>query len=110
MQMTRPPMGLRPRFIVVGERIEEIKQAIARYKEAGLDVPEHWTQELDDLTRVVVQVSPGHTIVNGVPTYDLDTLAWESIKKAADMSSWIPPDYYMNHWVYDVCEYLQNGK
>lgn len=34
---------------------------------------------------------------------------WKAIKEAASKSKWIPEDYFMNDWVFDVCEYLKNG-
>ena len=34
---------------------------------------------------------------------------WESIKKAANESNWIPPEYYMNDWVNDICRFLRKG-
>ena len=34
---------------------------------------------------------------------------WESIKKAASESTWIPKEYYMNDWVSDVCRFLREG-
>lgn len=43
------------------------------------------------------------------PVIDLDQLFWEDIKKAASESNWIPPEYVMNHWVADVCEFLRRG-
>lgn len=42
-----------------------------------------------------------------VPTIDLDLLARERIKKAASASNWIPPQYFRNDWVADVCEFLK---
>lgn len=44
-----------------------------------------------------------------VPTFDLDAMAWEQIKKAAAESEWIPSEYMANDWHYDVCEYLRKG-
>ena len=44
-----------------------------------------------------------------VPTFDLDAMAWEQIKKAASESEWIPSEYMANDWHYDVCEYLRKG-
>ena len=44
---------------------------------------------------------------NGIVVWDLDKMMWESIKKAASESSWIPEEYYMNDWVYDVCGWLR---
>ena len=31
------------------------------------------------------------------------------IKEAALKSNWIPPEYYMNDWVSDVCYFLKEG-
>jgi hypothetical protein len=47
--------------------------------------------------------------VDDIPTFDLDKLAWENIKKAASESKWMPPEYMANDWEYDVCEFLRNG-
>lgn len=41
--------------------------------------------------------------------FDLDVMHWESIKKAAKDSSWIPAEYCMNDWVYDACRFLESG-
>jgi hypothetical protein len=40
---------------------------------------------------------------------DLDKIMWESIQKAAEESNWIPKEYCMNDWVYDVQDFLRNG-
>lgn len=40
---------------------------------------------------------------------DVDVLCWRNIKRAALESTWIPPEYYMNDWVSDVCSYLRKG-
>lgn len=40
---------------------------------------------------------------------DLDELSWESIKKAASESKWMPPEYMMNDWCADVRAFLRNG-
>lgn len=42
----RPPIGLRPRFIVEEKRCAEIQQAIGRYNHFGKDVPLEWLEEL----------------------------------------------------------------
>lgn len=55
-------------------------------------------------------VLPGtYEDVNGQVVFDLEKLAIEQIKDAAKESKWIPAEYYMNDWIYDVCEYLRNG-
>jgi predicted phosphohydrolase len=45
----RPPLGITPRFILRGRRIEEICKAIIRYNNADIDIPEEWIDELNDL-------------------------------------------------------------
>lgn len=43
-----------------------------------------------------------------VPVIDLEKTAWESIKKAAEESNWIPREHYMlSDWVDDVCRMLR---
>jgi len=44
-----PPIGLKPRFIVTEERLEEVKEAIERYIENGFKVPAEWIEEYNDL-------------------------------------------------------------
>ena len=50
---TKPPMGLRPMFIVERQRTIEILQAITRYITAGESIPQSWTNELHILLRKV---------------------------------------------------------
>lgn len=39
---------------------------------------------------------------------DIEEVFWESIKKAANESNWIPKEhYFMNDWVADVCRFLK---
>jgi hypothetical protein len=45
-QETKPPLGLRPQYIVELQRIQEIFDAIIRYKKASLIVPSKWIEEL----------------------------------------------------------------
>jgi hypothetical protein len=47
--VTRPPLGLRPRFIVAEHRVAEIDAAIQRYEDAGWEVPAVWTAERAEL-------------------------------------------------------------
>lgn len=47
--MDKPPIGLRPFYIVVSERIQEINDAIIRYIKAGYQIPKEWTDERHDL-------------------------------------------------------------
>lgn len=50
VQEIAPPLGLRPRYIWVSHRMEEIREAIARYEAADMEVPRAWRAELDALS------------------------------------------------------------
>jgi hypothetical protein len=41
---------------------------------------------------------------------DLDDVDWKAIKKAADESAWMPPEYMRNEWVSDVCAFLRDPR
>jgi hypothetical protein len=41
---------------------------------------------------------------------DLDLAAWESIKRAASESPWMPEDYTANDWIADVCDFLKTPR
>ena len=45
----KPPIGLRPRFIVEEERIREISNAINRYAHESKKIPQEWLDELIEL-------------------------------------------------------------
>ncbi len=47
--VTKPPLGVRPRFIVDEERFQELAEAIDRYKREGIDVPSEWLFEFAEL-------------------------------------------------------------
>lgn len=53
LELPKPPLGLRPRSIWVAARIEEIREAIARYEEAKYQVPRAWRAELAALQNSV---------------------------------------------------------
>lgn len=42
----KPPLGLRPRFVVRQQRVREILEAIDRYNSAGKATPVEWGEEL----------------------------------------------------------------
>ena len=64
----KPPIGLRPRFIYEEHRIEEIEEAMGRYRDAGKTVPKEWTEEHNELkTRLEWQSSHGM----GVSQYEM---------------------------------------
>lgn len=45
----KPPIGLVPRYIHDGKRIDEILSAIERYTDANMSIPKVWVDELRDL-------------------------------------------------------------
>lgn len=45
----QPPLGLKPKEIVDKERTKEILEAMLRYVEADVKVPNAWWQELGDI-------------------------------------------------------------
>ena len=45
----KPPLGLVPKYIKDSERIEEIQEAIRRYRTAGKKIPDSWYIELGEL-------------------------------------------------------------
>ena len=45
MPECKPPLGLRPEFIVLELRQKEIQEAVTRYMEAGKEIPKEWTAE-----------------------------------------------------------------
>jgi len=45
----KPPLGLTPRWFLNLQRTREIIAAMDRYVEAGLVIPEEWTDELNEL-------------------------------------------------------------
>lgn len=48
---TRPPLGLRPRFVHEEERMAEIYAAVVRYMDAGICVPTEWIAEYNELAK-----------------------------------------------------------
>ena len=47
----KPPVGLKPRYVHDGERIDEILCAIERYTDANMSIPKSWIDELRDLLK-----------------------------------------------------------
>ena len=45
----KPPLGIKPRWVLDKEREKEIMEAIGRYVKAGVQVPKEWVKELADL-------------------------------------------------------------
>lgn len=47
--MSKPPIGITPRWLLDEERAIEIEQAIKRYNEVNLPIPIEWIQELNEV-------------------------------------------------------------
>lgn len=47
----KPPLGIRPKYIWVLERVREIQEALLRYHEENKDYPDEWIIELVEHTR-----------------------------------------------------------
>lgn len=45
----KPPLGIRPRFLITEERIDEIVAAMHRYEEENMTIPLNWFSELKEL-------------------------------------------------------------
>lgn len=43
------PIGLKPRFIAEEERIHEIFEAMMRFRQARMKIPEEWIEEFNEL-------------------------------------------------------------
>jgi hypothetical protein len=48
----RPPLGIKPHYIWIDERVHEVASAIARYSETKTPVPNEWYEELADLLKL----------------------------------------------------------
>ena len=48
-ELQKPQLGLKPRWIHDSERAKEILDAMARYTDANMSVPNKWIKELQDL-------------------------------------------------------------
>lgn len=49
----KPPLGLKPRWIVEEERLTEVKTAIYRYMNKNLPIPSEWYEEYLELVNKV---------------------------------------------------------
>lgn len=65
--------------------------------------------EAREMLRYVLSAAPQSAPVQ-TQTVDLDAEHWKIIQQAAEESKWIPPEYYVNDWVSDVCDFLRNGR
>lgn len=51
--MEKPSLGLKPMWLHNEERLKEINEAISRYGEAGMDIPDEWIGEMQSLQAYV---------------------------------------------------------
>jgi hypothetical protein len=49
-------LGIRPKYIVNMERMQEIINAMSRYVSVGYKIPSEWFSELDDLNEILKDV------------------------------------------------------
>lgn len=48
-EQIKPPLGLKPKYIVQAERCGDIARAMSRYNDAGKEIPKEWVDELQDI-------------------------------------------------------------
>ena len=53
---TRPPVGLKPRWLHIEHRISDINVAITRYIYAMYPIPEEWIKEYNELVEAYKQI------------------------------------------------------
>jgi hypothetical protein len=53
-----PPLGLKPRWLADEQRLQEVADAINRYRKAGVAIPLEWLDEYDELGRRLQHSSP----------------------------------------------------
>jgi hypothetical protein len=49
IQIVKPPIGLRPKWVSDKERLNEVRSAIVRYYDAELKIPVEWIEEYNEL-------------------------------------------------------------
>lgn len=49
MNQIKPPIGIRPRWIIDEKRTREIEAGVKRYLEADFPIPDEWLDELYEL-------------------------------------------------------------
>lgn len=47
----RPPRGITPRFIHDEKRLQEINDAVIRYRMAKMPIPEAWVEEKNEIMK-----------------------------------------------------------
>lgn len=62
-KVQRPPLGIRPRFIVEMDRLVEINAAVDRYHQKGMPVPYPWIAEMEERTKWLSEHSSQQSLV-----------------------------------------------
>lgn len=55
----KPPVGIRPKFIWMQERVIALDDAIYRYTKAGLEYPYVWLEEKNELLKEISKIQRG---------------------------------------------------
>ena len=50
-KIKRPPIGIEPKNVWESIRFNNLKEAMSRYLDAGLDLPEKWTEEYNEFIK-----------------------------------------------------------
>ena len=50
--MSKPPLGLTPRFIWIEQRKQDIIDAVRRYTEANKEIPTEWINEYNEILKL----------------------------------------------------------
>jgi DNA-directed RNA polymerase subunit RPC12/RpoP len=57
-KFTKPPLGLRPRYIADAQRLQEISLAMLRYIGAAYIIPKEWLEEYKEISeRLIIRKS-----------------------------------------------------
>ena len=48
-KVVMPPIGLKPKFVNILERLNEVRGAIVRHYDAELKIPVEWIEEYNEL-------------------------------------------------------------
>ena len=51
--IVKPPLGLMPKCIWLENRRYAIEEAVIRYTDANMDIPEEWLAELSDINNLL---------------------------------------------------------
>lgn len=105
----RPPIGLRPQFIVDEHRLREIRSAQGRYTAAGKEVPAEWLEEEEAIILRLAENRPRQLTVSfpkQLPSYK-EVFKYgvysDSIEKAGElMRSRINIVLFRHEWMYQI--------